>query len=347
MHPARLLPTLLGVLVAAALVVPAQTRAHDGGRAVPVATVTVRESGPLQALIDVRVRDEDGGEPVRGATVQGFGLMTRPHTMTTYFDPLPEVAPGQYRGQVRLPMIARWTLELEISGQSVVTREVTATVLIDRSALTSAAPGKVRPAPAPAPVVGGTVKFAITARDLTNLVLLWVHGLAAMAWIIGLGLLLVAATAGWGSLLPAARQRLARSFRHQWLPLVWTAAVVVVATGVYNTLRVTPFDLAWTPAGFGRLSRVPYGRLYESILLVKLALFAVMLVAGLVLTLRSRARWDGSAILAVDRRARSLGLHRLGVEGVVFIASAPVIVGLAVALRYVHILSHVAEAAGG
>ncbi len=71
-----------GVAVAA-LALPAAAPAHDGGRAEPVASLVVRESGPLQALIDLRVRDEDGGGPVRAADVRGFAVMAQPHTMYT------------------------------------------------------------------------------------------------------------------------------------------------------------------------------------------------------------------------------------------------------------------------
>ena len=78
----------------------------------------MRESGPLQALIDLRVRDEDGGEPVRAAELNGFAVMTRPHTMYTYFGPLPEVSPGRYRARVTLPMAARWKLSVTIARSS-------------------------------------------------------------------------------------------------------------------------------------------------------------------------------------------------------------------------------------
>ena len=123
-------------LAVAALALPATAAAHDGGRAEPVASLVVRESGPLQALIDLRVRDEDGGEPVRAADVEGFGVMTRPHTMYTYFGPLPEVSPGRYRARVTLPMAARWSLSITIGGRSIVTRTVKASLVIDRTALT-------------------------------------------------------------------------------------------------------------------------------------------------------------------------------------------------------------------
>ena len=92
-----------------------------------------------------------------------------------------------------------------------------------------------------------------------------------------------------------------------------------------------------------RAAYAGYGKLYEAILLAKLALFAVMVHAGVVLLARTPQRW------AVEGDARSLRGHvagRLGLSGMLFVLCAPAIVGAVVALRYVHILSHVAEAGG-
>ncbi len=329
-------------LAAAALALPASAAAHDrGGRAEPVASLVVREAGPLQALIDLRVRDEDGGEPVRAADVKGFGVMTRPHTMYTYFGPLREVSPGRYRARVTLPMAARWSLSITIGGRSVVTRTVKASLVIDRTALTEPATPATAPA---APILVGNVRYVVTSREVEDMVVLWAHGIAATGWIVGLLLLLASATAGSGSLAPEARRRLARWYRRWGFPLVWLAAATVVATGIYNVLRVTPFDLVWRPGDFGELSQVPFGRLYEGILLVKLLLFALMLASGAGLARRAHRVW--SEDVAAGDGVLRLGLRRLGVYGVVFVASAPLIVAAAVALRYVHILSHVAESSG-
>ncbi|MEJ7568210.1 MAG: hypothetical protein WKF41_08080 [Gaiellaceae bacterium] len=329
-------------ITASALALPAAGLAHDGGKAEPVASLVVRESGPLQALVDLRVRDEDGGEAVRAADVRGFAVMTRPHTMYTYFGPLPEVAPGRYRARVTLPMAARWSLSVTIGGGSVVTRRVKASVMIDRTALTErGTPSAREPAP---PVLVGRVRFAVTGREVGDMVVLWAHGIAATAWIVGLFLLLASVTAGSGSLAPEARRRLARWYGRWGFPLVWLAAATVVATGIYNLLRVTPFDLVWRPGDFGELSQVPFGRLYEGILLVKLLLFALMLASGAGLARRAHRVW--SEDVAAGDGVLRLGLRRLGIYGVVFVASAPLIVAAAVALRYVHILSHVAESSG-
>ncbi len=61
------------VAMVAVSAAPAAALAHHGGKAVPVIAWTVREVGPLQAEIDLRARDEDEGEPVRGADVRGVG----------------------------------------------------------------------------------------------------------------------------------------------------------------------------------------------------------------------------------------------------------------------------------
>jgi len=65
---------------------------------------------------------------------------------------------------------------------------------------------------------------------------------------------------------------------------------------------------------------------------------------------RSRAHPARSRVWSEDVGAGDgvlrLGLRKLGVYCVVFVVSAPLIAAAAVALRYVHILSHVAESSG-
>jgi hypothetical protein len=305
----------------------------------------VRATGPLRAVVDLRVDDEDGGEPVRGADVRGVGKMTRPHTMYTYFGPLPEVAPGRYRATVKLPMTATWTLDLTVGGAEVVPRTVSVSVKIDRSALTESPPAVSRgPASASsAATLVGAVRYEISAREAQEMMVLWVHGIAATKWIAGIALLLVAVTAGSGSFVPGSRRRLACWYRRWGFPLTWLAAVVVVATGIYNMLRVSPFTLVWRPADLGTLAAIPYGRLYESVLVAKLALFVVMVATGLVAALRAPRGWGDDV---PPGAGAGLIARRLGVPGLVFVACAPLVVAAVVALRYVHILSHVAEASG-
>ena len=107
---------------------------------------------------------------------------------------------------------------------------------------------------------------------------------------------------------------------------------------------MTPFEIAWRPGRLDELEAIPYGRLYEGILLTKLLLFALMLVTGFAVARRARRTWDDES--APEQAPPALVLRRIGASGAVFLLTAPLIVAAAVALRYVHILSHVAEGGG-
>lgn len=332
---------VVGAVVALLALTPSAA-AHSGGRAVPAASVLVRQSGPLRALVDIRIRDQDGDRPIRGAEVEGFGVMTRPHTMYTHFEALPELASGRYRAAVLLPMAARWTLVLKITGRDVVARELRAPILIERRA------GAAPPRPQATPLLLGSVRYSVGRRDLVDMAVLWTHGVAATGWIVGIALLVLATTAGSGTFASGARRRIGRWYRRRGFALLILAAALVVATGTYNTLRVTPFGIVWRPGRLDELDDIPYGRLYEGILLAKLLLFLLMLVAGAAVAWRARRAWDGTwdDSAGVDRPLRGLVLRRLGSSGVVFLLTAPLIVAAAVALRYVHVLSHAASSAG-
>lgn len=83
--------------------------------------------------------------------------------------------------------------------------------------------------------------------------------------------------------------------------------------------------------------------LYESILLLKLGLFAALLITGTQLLLRT-VRGQPSAFAA--RANNPAGFTRtlvsaLGAPGILYLACVPLIAGAAAALRYVHVLSHV------
>jgi uncharacterized membrane protein len=174
---------------------------------------------------------------------------------------------------------------------------------------------------------------------------LWIHGLASMGWILGVIVMTIALATAPSLLDGGVRARLSRWYRRIGSWLHWALVPVIVATGIYNTQRVTPFTLAWTPGGFGGLSDIPYGRLYEAILLVKLALFAVLLVTGTLLLRRTLRAGQAPAETASASAFRTLW-SGLGAAGAVYLATVPLILAAAMALRYVHILSHVAVVLG-
>ena len=115
---------------------------------------------------------------------------------------------------------------------------------------------------------------------------------------------------------------------------------LIVATGIYNMVYVTPFELAVTPSAIDDLSNIPYGRTYEAILLIKLALFVVLLVTGTMLLMRTIRPQPAPEPGAGPVRTL---INAIGPPGVAYLVTIPLILAAAMALRYVHILSHVAE----
>lgn len=185
----------------------------------------------------------------------------------------------------------------------------------------------------------------LSGRDIETMFVLWFHGLAAMGWIAGVIVMAIALSTRPGVLAEGLRTRLRDGYVAWGAWVHWGLVPAVVLTGIYNMLVVTPFSLAWRPNEIRALDEVPYGALYEAILLVKLGLFAALLVTGtqvLARTLRARPP-SNSAVAGEDRGfARTLGAA-LGPPGIAYLATVPLILGAAMALRYVHILSHVGE----
>ena len=109
---------------------------------------------------------------------------------------------------------------------------------------------------------------ASTGGDATlNVAIDLLHGLATAAWLGGLvGLAVLAIPAAW-SLADADRVRFAAAVVVRFSALALTAVAVLVITGVYRALA---------EVSVGELTSTGYGRA----LLVKLGLFAVLLVGG-------------------------------------------------------------------
>lgn len=187
----------------------------------------------------------------------------------------------------------------------------------------------------------------LTQRDVVSIVILWIHGLAALGWILGVVVMALALSARPGVLAEGVRTKLRDEYVAWGAWLHWSLVLWIVLTGVYNMLVVTPFTLAWRPSELASLSDIPYGELYEGILIVKLALFVALLITGTRL-LRRTIRTGGLAAVA---QGGEQGFFRttavaLGPAGIAYLAIVPLILGAAVALRYVHILSHAASPPG-
>jgi hypothetical protein len=327
----RHVPVLLTALVLAGL--PAEPAvAHEGGKAQPRISAQARGNGFNRTLI-VRLNDLDSGDPISGATVKVRTRMTRPHVMTLIPRTIPETRrPGLYRLPYTFVMPGDWSAEFEVTGQKVITAKADLVVPI---AAAAPPPGQTS-GPVPLPT---RLEASITERDWLTMAVLWLHGLASLGWIVGVIVMAIALSAP-PLLTEGARGAIARWYRSWGAWVHWSAVPLIVATGIYNIVYVTPFELAVTPDAIDNLSNIAYGRTYEAILLFKLALFVVLLASGTMLLLRTLGPPAPTKPGAGPGRTL---IAALGPPGVVYLLTVPLILAAAMALRYVHILSHVGE----
>jgi hypothetical protein len=328
------------LVAAVALSAPAAGWGHDPqGRAEPRATSSITGSG-LTRELSVALSDRDHPEPIEGASVVVEPVMSSPHLMRLAPVALREGTAGVYRGAIRFTMPARWQLAIRVSGRDVVATDFGLPVEIDQSAASETPPAATDLTPTAVPVASEP----LTESDVLAVAVLWLHASAALGWMVAVVVLLVALSTRPGVLAESARAQLAAHYRRWGAWVHWSLVLVVIATGVYNMFRIVPFDLVWRPSNWDELAAIPYGRLYESILVFKLGLFAALLVTGTQL-LRRTLRGEPAVALESDGLTDRI-VAALGPAGLTYLACVPMIVLAAAALRYVHILSHVAAAGG-
>ncbi len=327
----RGLSILVSILVLAGLFA-GPAAAQDGGKAEPRIAAQARGNGFNRTIV-VRLNDVNSGEPISGANVKLRAQMTRPHVMTLIPRTVTETKrPGVYSIPYTFVMPGDWNAEFEVTGPKV----VTARADLDVPVAISAAPPPTTNTPTVLPT---RLETSITERDWVSMGVLWVHGLAALGWIVGVIVMGIALSVP-PLLTEGARAGISQWYRSWGAWVHWSAVPLIVATGIYNMVYVTPFELAVTPSAIDNLSNIPYGRTYEAILLFKLALFVVLLVSGTMLLMRTIR--PQAAVEPGAGPVRTL-IAALGPPGVVYLATVPLILAAAMALRYVHILSHVAE----
>jgi YtkA-like len=289
-------------------------------------------------MLIVRLTDVDSGKPISGATVLVRPEMTSPHFMALLPRTVPERSPGVYRLPYTFAMPGDWKTKVEVSGNKVVGAKAELDVPI---AFSGAQPQSAGPRLLPT-----RLEANVTGRDFLTMLMLWIHGLAAMGWIIGVVVMTIA-LATPSVLTSGVRARLSAAYRSWGAWAHWALVPVIVATGVYNMVYVTPFTLRWP--WDSELDLIPYGNWYEAILFLKLALFVVLLATGTAMLLRAvRPAAAAKPALAHGSAEPAEGLVRtlgaaLGPAGIAYVLTVPAILGAAMALRYVHILSHVAE----
>lgn len=327
----RQLPLLLFALVLAGFFT-GPAAAHRDGKAEPRIAAQARGQGFNRTIV-VRLNDLDSGDPISGANVKVRTRMTRPHVMTLIPRTIPETKrPGVYSLPYTFVMPGDWNAEFEVTGPKVITAKAD----LDVPIAVSAAP----PAQTNTPVALPTrLETSISERDWVTMAVLWLHGLASLGWIVGVIVMAIALSVP-PLLTEGARAGISRWYRSWGAWAHWSTVPLIVATGIYNMVYVTPFELAVTPSAIDDLSNVAYGRTYEVILLFKLALFVVLLVTGTMVLMRT-IRPQVVAKPGVGA-VRTL-IAALGPPGVVYLLTVPLILAAAMALRYVHILSHVGE----
>lgn len=117
---------------------------------------------------------------------------------------------------------------------------------------------------------------------------LWLHSLLAIAWLMGVGALAAIGqprvrrllSSGGAGLIDGRVEALARGAG--WL------TVGVVATGVYNLVKSTPYRVPLTPARWQEVGTLPYGRPYYGMLLAKVVIYAAMVAVAVPLIRRAR-----------------------------------------------------------
>ena len=309
--------------------------AHVDGKAEPRIAAGIAGTG-LTRTLTVRLTDLDGGGPISGATVTATASMPSPHVMRLAPWDLPPVEAGVYRARVRFVMPADWKVSIDVSGDAVVAASSTLEVPIESGA------GEV-PESSGVAVLPTRLADDVTGRDVWTIVVLWLHAISAVGWIVGVIVMAAALSARPGVLAERARARLADGYQRWGAWLHWGFVPVIVITGIYNMLYVTPFPIAWRPEQLDALGDVPYGPLYEAILVFKLGLFAALLVTGTQVLIRTVRPHPVDSETGLGRTF----LSALGAPGIVYLACVPLILAAAAALRYVHILSHVADVVAG
>ena len=71
---------------------------------------------------------------------------------------------------------------------------------------------------------------------------LWVHGLASLGWILGVIVMAIALSVP-PLLTEGARAGISGWYRSWGAWVHWSAVPLIVATGIYNIVYVTPFEL--------------------------------------------------------------------------------------------------------
>jgi hypothetical protein len=336
-----LLALFLLALLALALAPPAA--AHKAGKAEPRIAAGISQDAGLERTLTVRLKDIDSAKPIRGAIVTASAEMATDDMRVAPIR-LREVRPALYEAALEFPEEGKWTVRIQVRGEKVWKASAKLPVEITDMPADHDASGSTSGDHAPVAELPTQLGDDLTGGDYARMASLWIHSVAAMGWIIGVLALVLGLSTRPGILGETARTRLGNWYVGWGALLHWGLVPVIVATGVYQMLYVTPFELAYTPAQWDEIRDIPYGVLYESILIFKLSMFAVLLVTA-TMTLLRVVHLQLPVVPVSNPHPGFVRLTAgiLGPAGVIYLLTVPLILGAAMALRYVHVLNHVAE----
>jgi YtkA-like len=354
---------LVLLLLAAFLAAAGPAGAHKGGKAEPVIAAGLREGPDLVRTLTISLTDRDSGDPVKAATVTADAVMPA-FGLRAERVRLAEVRPAVYRAAIKFPAEGAWRVRIRVGGAKVLTARAALPVQIEVTPVEESPTETTPPTEtegAAGHAGGGHGEGEVTplqtsvatedtlaGGDYVRMAFLWVHGLAAVGWIVGVLVMVVALSTRPGVLAETARTRLAQAYQSWGALAHWSLVPLIVGTGIYNMFEVSPFELAWTPQAWSELAGVPYGYLYESILLVKLGLFGVLLVTGTMTLLRTvEVQLPVTPVSNPHPSGLRVAASALGPAGLVYLATIPLILAAAMALRYVHILNHAGSGVHG
>lgn len=242
--------------------------------------------------------------------------------------------PGFYAAQVSFPRFGTWEVKLEVKEPG------EGEVSFAQEVLPAALPRGTGGAEEESGQSIFTLSLSFDWRDVVNLVMRWVHSLAAVGWF-GLSGLIVAA---FGLLQGGSRARFLGRLSTLF-PLAAASLALLAGTGIYNAIYNSPLR----PPGVFSLEvmeRLPYGTAY--LVVVGLKALTVILGAGLALRLAKGLRMAAALPGAGDPEALEAG-DTMAIRHLRLLplAAANLALGLAMLLAvavmtYLHNLSHLA-----
>lgn len=313
---------------------PGIALAHGKEITIEVSALTPDPQQPRTKLYRALVTYSDDKEPVIGAEIYLAGQRRAANEVIDPIRLAPLNAPGLYAAQVTYPRYGNWEMKLEAKGPGQgrlsFVDEVLPRPLVE----------EIQSAGEEGQSSVFTLSLSFDWRDVVNLVMRWVHSLAAVGWF-GLSGLIVAA---FGLLQGGPRARFLGRLSTLF-PLAVASLALLAGTGIYNAIYNSPLR----PPGVFSLEvmeLLPYGTAY--LVVVGLKAFTVILGAGLALRLAKGLKMAAALPGAGNPEALEAGdtmairhLRLLPLAAANLALGLAMLLGVAV-MAYLHNLSHLA-----